>query len=135
MLKLAFEHAVSRLEDENGRFLQVAGFRLVWDRSGTPLTRDAFGAITHEGSRVLDLTLADGEAVVQAGMVVDGPPVPLVAPGAMLHGEGGFELTAARRFVPASLGESLRGYVTGAIEGRITGAQYPEEGSGRIVAP
>jgi len=134
-LKLAFEHALSRLEDENGRFLQIAGLRLVWDRSGTPLTRDAAGRITHLGARVQELSMADGTVFVMGGELVEGDPVSIVAPGAMLHGADGFEFTAEPRFIPTSLGESLRGYVTGAIQGRITAEQYPEEGSGRIVAP
>ena len=134
-LKLAFEHALSRLEDENGRFLQIAGLRLVWDRSGTPLTRDAAGRITHLGARVQELSMADGTVFVMGGELVEGDPVSIVAPGAMLHGADGIEFTAEPRFIPTSLGESLRGYVTGAIQGRITAEQYPEEGSGRIVAP
>lgn len=134
-LKSAFEYALSRLDDENGRFLQVAGLRLVWDRMSTPLTRNAAGEIVEPGERVRDLTLADGTQLVAAGTLVDGPPIALVAPGALFRGEGGFEFSASPRFLPVGLGAALRGYVTGGIEGRITAERYPEEAGGRIIAP
>jgi 5'-nucleotidase len=132
-LKLAFEHAVSRVEDENGRFLQIAGVNLGWAPQAMGLIRDPNGEIIAPGARVRSLALADGTEVVSSGSLVGGAPIRVVAPAAMLLGGDGFELGAEPRFIPASLGESLRGYVTGAIEGRITATQYPEGGEGRIV--
>ncbi len=47
----ALENGVSEVEDGAGRFPQVAGIRFVWDPAGEP------------GSRIVEVTLADGSAI------------------------------------------------------------------------
>ena len=55
-LRQAFEHGVSRVEEGSGRFLAMAGAKIVWDPSKEP-----FDYETQTGGRVTEVYVADGK--------------------------------------------------------------------------
>lgn len=79
-LKEMFERSCSVSSSGGGQFLQVSGLKLTCSRSGTAQvvsnpTGDSYaGAVTTAGSRVQDISLSDGRALVKAGQVVSGAP-------------------------------------------------------------
>ena len=104
-----------------GAFLQVSGLVVTHDRD--------------EGD-LLDVTLADGTAIVRDGRVVAGAPAVGVATISFLAKGGGgapFEgLTYSN--LGASYQQALARYIETGLSGRITAARYPRAGSGRIIA-
>jgi len=79
-LKEMFERSCAVSSSGGGQFLQVSGLKLTCSRSGTAQvvsnpTGDSYaGAVTTAGSRVQDISLSDGRALVKAGLVVSGAP-------------------------------------------------------------
>ncbi|RLW68343.1 MAG: hypothetical protein B6D68_03810 [spirochete symbiont of Stewartia floridana] len=53
-LRQVFEHGVSRTEEQHGRFLQMAGARIVWDPAGEP-----FDYATQTGGRITEVYIDD----------------------------------------------------------------------------
>jgi 2',3'-cyclic-nucleotide 2'-phosphodiesterase (5'-nucleotidase family) len=132
-LKAILENAVSRVEFGDGRFAQVAGFRYTWDPSGTAMVIDDDGNVTTEGTRVTEVVLDDGTQIVSAGAVVPGPAVTVatidfLARGGDKYPFGGAEFTT----VGVTYQQALANYLTDALAGEVTAADYPEGGEGRI---
>jgi 2',3'-cyclic-nucleotide 2'-phosphodiesterase (5'-nucleotidase family) len=120
------ENSVSRVEDRNGRFLQVAGFEIVYDPNGTP-----------DVDRIVSITLADGTPIVINGRVVEGAPdITIVTNSFTAAGGDGFDEFENLDFINIgpSYQQSLFNYLTAAdgLNGVVTAAQYPEGGEGRI---
>lgn len=126
--KALLEHAVSDVEDGGARFLQIAGFDLVFDPAA-----DA-------GSRVAAVTLDGGVTVVEDGRVVAGGDVNVAAPLEVLDGSAGYPVP--ERLVYVNLGTSVRyavrryvvdpGGLAGTIEDGTGDGEYAEGGDGRI---
>lgn len=55
-LRQVFEHGVSRTEEQHGRFLQMAGARIIWDPAGEP-----FDYTTQTGGRITEVYIGDGK--------------------------------------------------------------------------
>ncbi len=133
-LKEILENAVSRVEFVDGRFPQIAGFELVYDAAGTAQIIDADGVITTPGTRVVDVTLADGTPIVAGGAVVDGAPsvniatIDFLARGGDQYPFGGAPFTS----LGTTYFHALLDYLTENLAGVITAADYPEGGEGRI---
>ena len=120
--KALLENAVSRVEFVDGRFAQVAGFKFVYN--------PALAA----GSRIVSATLNDGTPIVANGTVVNGAPNISIATIDFLA-RGGDEYPyngAAFTNLGLTYQQTLSNYIVEALEGRITAAQYPEGGEGRI---
>ena len=73
-LKTILERAASGLPGQGGQFLQVAGFSVTYDRTQPAQVVLTSGTITVPGSRVIDVTLDDGTAIVAGGLVQAGAP-------------------------------------------------------------
>jgi 2',3'-cyclic-nucleotide 2'-phosphodiesterase (5'-nucleotidase family) len=79
-LKEIFERSCSVSTSGGGQFLQFSGMKVSCSRTGTAIvittpTGDAYaGSITTAGTRVKDITLSDGRALVKDGAVVAGAP-------------------------------------------------------------
>jgi carbonic anhydrase/nucleoid-associated protein YgaU len=134
--KEIMENAVSQVEEAGGRFAQIAGFTLVYDRAGTAQAMDDDGNIVTPGTRVQSITLADGTAIVQDGAVVEGAPAVNVATIDFLAQGGDQYPFGEAKFTPlgVSYQEALRNYITEALGGTITADKYPDGGEGRITA-
>jgi 5'-nucleotidase len=79
-LKEIFERSCSVSTSGGGQFLQFSGLKVSCSRTGTAIvistpTGDAYaGSITTAGTRVKEITLSDGRALVKDGAVVAGAP-------------------------------------------------------------
>jgi 5'-nucleotidase len=132
--KEILENAVSRREFTDGRFAQIAGFRFVWDPSGSPQILDTEGNVVTPGTRVRAVVLDDGSVIVQNGAVASGISGLNIATIGFL-GRGG-DHYPFRGAPSVTLGvtyqQALRRYIEQALTGVITATQYPEGGEGRI---
>jgi len=132
--KEIMENAVSQVEDASGRFAQIAGFKMVFDASGTAQVLDDDGNVTTPGSRVQEIVLDDGTAIVQNGEVVAGAPAVNIATIDFLARGGDQYPFRDAEFTPlgVSYQKALSNYITQVLGGTISAAQYPEGGTGRI---
>jgi 5'-nucleotidase/UDP-sugar diphosphatase len=94
---------------------------------------DDDGNVTTEGTRVTEVVLDDGTQIVSAGAVVPGPAVTVatidfLARGGDKYPFGGAEFTT----VGVTYQQALANYLTDALAGEVTAADYPEGGEGRI---
>ncbi|MYB86798.1 MAG: bifunctional metallophosphatase/5'-nucleotidase, partial [Acidimicrobiaceae bacterium] len=80
-LHVLLEQAVDRIPGAGGQFPQVSGFRFTYDPSAPARETDRAGDCSlagDPGSRIRDVTLDDGTAIVRDGAVVPGDAVVLV---------------------------------------------------------
>jgi 5'-nucleotidase len=134
-LKLLVENALSSLSPDDGRFGQIAGFRVTYDASGEALRFDAANHPLNTGARVLSIQLDDGTYVVQDGAVVPGAPAVAVATIDFLaRGGDRYPVAGAVTNLGVSYQQALESYLVEALGGVISAGEYPEGGEGRIVA-
>jgi len=134
--KELMENAVSGLPDTEGRFAQPAGFTMTvnLDNPGRDIDHDGdCELIGDPGSRVVDLTLDDGTAIVSNGAVVSGPPVQLATVN-FLAGGGDCYPLGDLDFTPVGIvyQRALAQYIAGPLGGVVSAADYPAAGTGRI---
>ncbi|MEW6364400.1 MAG: 5'-nucleotidase C-terminal domain-containing protein [Acidobacteriota bacterium] len=133
--KEILENSVSQVELLAGRFAQIAGFKMVYDAAGTAQVLDADNNVVVAGTRIQQATLDDGRVLVSGGQVVAGAPDVVVA--ATTYMVQGGDQYPFRTLPYVNLGEanqqSLDTYLTVNLSGRVSGAQYPLGGVGRIV--
>ncbi len=124
-MKEALENAVSNVPNVDGRFLQIAGFEIVWD------TTDVAA-----GNRVFSAILDDGTVLIDNYMVQAGAPDVYIVTNSFTAGGGDsffvFEEIGSFANIGASYQRALYDYLVDGLEGLITAAQYPEGGEGRI---
>jgi 5'-nucleotidase len=122
----------------NGRFPQIAGFKLTWSVSGTPQVQTGpplNQTITTPGTRVRSITLDDGTKIVENGAVVPGAPNVNLATTNFTASNGdsypfnGLPQVAAG--VPYQ--QSLYDFIVQDLGGVVRAADYPAGGEGRIV--
>ncbi|MGZ5291169.1 MAG: bifunctional metallophosphatase/5'-nucleotidase [Actinomycetota bacterium] len=133
-LKRILENAVSRVEAVDGRFPQISGFTLVYDADGTAQVLDENGNVTTPGTRVVEVVLDDGTAIVEAGAVVAGAPKVDIATIDFLARGGDQYPYRGRAFetLGVTYFQAVLDYLTEDLAGVITATQYPEGGEGRI---
>jgi 5'-nucleotidase len=131
--KEIMENAVSLVEFGSGRFAQISGFTMVYDPTGTPQVLDADGNVVTPGTRVLEIVLDDGTAIVSGGAVVAGPALNIATIDFLARGGDQYPYRGAP-FTPVgqSYQQALANYIVDALGGAITAADYPEGGEGRI---
>lgn len=116
-------------------FVQLAGLEMVWDPDGTPRQLDAEGEVVDPGSRVRELRVIDGPALVENGeLVEENRTINVATTDRLARGDWGHEVIGG---LPVLVGQSLPLavdlYLREALEdSRIDGQDYPEGGSGRI---
>jgi 5'-nucleotidase len=131
--KQILENAVSQVETGAGRFAQVGGFSFTYDPAGTAQVVDDAGNVLTPGTRVVDVTLADGTPIVTAGAVVPGEgldvaTIDFLARGGDQYPFRGLPFTN----VGISYQQALRDYIELDLAGLVSAADYPEGGEGRI---
>ena len=132
------EQAVDRIPGAGGQFPQVSGFTFSYDPSAPARETDRAGDCSlagNPGSRIREVTLDDGTAIVRDGAVVPGDPVVLttidfLANGGDCYPLAGLEFTK----LGVSYQQALANYISDDLGGTITAADYPEGGDDRIVA-
>ena len=132
------EQAVDRIPGAGGQFAQASGFTFSYDPAAPARETDRAGdcsLIGDPGSRIYDVTLDDGTAIVRGGAVVPGDPVVLatidfLANGGDCYPLGDIEFTS----VGVTYQQALADYIAKDLGGTITAAAYPEGGDNRIVA-
>ncbi|HEX5633576.1 MAG TPA: bifunctional metallophosphatase/5'-nucleotidase [Gemmatimonadales bacterium] len=131
--KEILENAVSRVAFADGRFAQVAGFRFSWSATGTAQVVTNDGVVTTAGDRVRDVVLDDGTVIVQDGVVVPGAPISIATIDFSARGGDQYPFRGAPfATVGVTYQLAFLNYLTQALGGQVTSAQYPEAGSGRI---
>jgi 5'-nucleotidase len=132
------EQAVDRIPGAGGQFPQVSGFTVRYDPSAPARETDRAGDCSltgNPGSRIRDVTLDDGTAIMRDGTVVPGEPVVVATIDFLANGGDCYPLTGAKF---TSLGvtyqRALADYITVGLDGTITAAAYPADGDGRIAA-
>jgi 2',3'-cyclic-nucleotide 2'-phosphodiesterase (5'-nucleotidase family) len=137
--KEILENAYSRVEFGDGRFAQIAGFRVVWDPAGTAQLVDAAGNVTTPGNRVVSVVLDDGTVIVENRAVVAGDDLTVATIDFLARGGDQYPFRgAAFTTMGATYQQALRNYIVDGLSGVISEAEYPEGGEGRIatfVAP
>ncbi|MEQ8524570.1 choice-of-anchor I family protein [Gracilimonas sp.] len=134
--KEIMENAVSRVENVDGRFAQIAGFTFEYDPQGTAQILDADANVTTAGSRIITLTLDDGTEIVSEGEVVSGAPAVSIAT-INFSASGGDQYPfrgAAYTTLGVTYQQTLANFITssGALNGTITSEDYPVGGEDRI---
>ena len=130
------EQAVDRIPGAGGQFPQVSGFTFSYDPSAPARETDRAGDCSlagNPGSRIRDVTLDDGTAIVRDGAVVPGDPVALttidfLANGGDCYPLGDIEFTK----LGVSYQQALANYISDDLGGTITAADYPVGGDDRI---
>lgn len=132
--KEILENAVSRVEFGDGRFAQISGFSYTWDPAGTPQVLNADGTVATPGTRVVDVTLDDGTAIVVGGAVVDGPPINVATIDFLAQGGDQYPFRGAPfTTLGVTYQLALANYIEFGLNGLISAADYPFGGEGRIV--
>ncbi len=137
--KEILENAVSRTQDGDipggtGRFAQIAGFSFEWDGAGVAQELDEDGNVVVPGSRIINVTLDSGDVIVEDGVVVAGDDIVVATINFLAGGGDEYPFRGAPfTSVGATYQQALSGYLTDALGGVITAADYPLGGEGRIV--
>jgi 5'-nucleotidase len=136
-LKGIMENAYSRVEFGDGRYLQISGFTVIYDQDlqGQISSTNSAGinTVTTPGNRVREIRLNSGQYIVQNGAIVPGAPsVNIASIDFTLRGGDQFQNFSNFITVGATYQQALRNYIQVGLAGSITGAQYPQNGNGRI---
>ncbi len=135
--KEILENAVSRTQagDEpggTGRFAQISGFEFEWSASGTAQTLNEDGTVATPGTRVQHVELSDGTLLVSGGTVVPGPDVTVATIDFLARGGDQYPYRGAPfTSIGVTYQQALANYITDALGGLISAADYPEGGEGR----
>ncbi|MFE3458883.1 bifunctional metallophosphatase/5'-nucleotidase [Nocardiopsis aegyptia] len=133
-IKELLEHGVSAAPAADGRFMQVGGVNFAYDPERTAQEVDAEGTVLTPGERVRNVVLHDGTVLVADGEVVDGPPVSVATIDFSARGGDMYPFRGAPFTVVGTTYQgALESFLTTTLQGRVTAADYPEGGSGRIV--
>jgi 5'-nucleotidase len=117
----------------SGRFAQISGFAFVWTASGTAMIIDDAGNVTQAGTRVIDIHLNDGTAIVSGGVVVAGPDITVATVDFLANGGDQYPYRGAPfTRVGFTYQQALSNYIQTGLGGVVSAGMYPEGGSGRI---
>lgn len=124
-LKAAFELSISRYPAASGGFLHVAGMTVVYDPA------------REVGSRVVEITLEDGRAIVSDGAVAAGAPSVTVVTNSFTAGGGdGYAMLKdydVQIPLPTSYERALRDYLASLGTISASDARYASGGEARIM--
>lgn len=124
-IKVILENAVSRVENVDGRFAQVAGLTFHWDSTGTP-NADRVTEIAIGGDTVFDST---GWLVDENTTTVDVATIDFLAIGGDGYDFGG----ASFQSLGVTYEQAVLNYLSDELGGVITEAQYPNVTGTRII--
>ncbi|MBD3387006.1 bifunctional metallophosphatase/5'-nucleotidase [candidate division KSB1 bacterium] len=134
--KNVLENAVSKISRPAGRFLQISGFRMVWNPNNPAQKLDREGNILCAGNRIIDAALDNGIYIIRNGKVVDkAPPVDIAGIDFVARGGDQFPFQGSYHI---SLGityqQACVNYLTSALQGRISKSRYPRSPCMRIIS-
>lgn len=132
--KEIMENAVSRVETLDGRFAQIAGFKVVYDPLRTAQVIDGTtGVVTTPGNRIRSIVLDSGTVIVENGVVKTGAVATTVATIDFLAKGGDQYPFRTLPFTTMGLTyqQALDNYIKTTLGGSITAAKYPASGEGR----
>jgi 5'-nucleotidase len=134
--KSVLENAVSKISRPAGRFLQISGFRMVWNPNNPAQQLDREGNILCAGNRIIEATLDNGISIIKNGEVVGGaPPVDIAGIDFVARGGDQFPFQGSNHI---SLGityqQAFVNYLTSALLGRISKNRYPQSPCMRIIS-
>lgn len=133
-VKELLERGVASTPAADGGFMQVAGVNFAYDPARTAQVVTGDGEVTTPGERVRHVILHDGTVIVEDGVVVDGEAITIATNDFSARGGDMYPFRDADfTVVGATYQGALEHFVTETLSGRITAADYPEGGSGRIV--
>ena len=119
----------------NGRFPQIAGFKMTVDITKTAQVQDAALNVTTPGARITSITLDNGTKIVENGALVPGAPNVNLATTNFTAANGDSypfrDLKSVAAGVPYQ--QSLYDYIVRDLGGVVSSAKYPANGAGRIV--
>ncbi|MBK6766715.1 MAG: 5'-nucleotidase C-terminal domain-containing protein [bacterium] len=136
--KEMLEASVRLSPSQSGGFLQVAGFKFMFDHSRQAQVLDANFNVVTPGQRVRDVVLEDGTVLVRCGDVVPGAPAVCIATNNFTAANGDAIPFRAlpKTLIGVSYQQALFNYIsepTG-LNGVISGGEYPTApGEYRIV--
>lgn len=134
-LRQLLERGVAASPSAAGAFMQVGGLKFTYDvsKQAQVVTPGSGGTIVTPGERVQSVVLDDGTVIVENGQVVDGPAVSLATNDFSARGGDDYPFGGAE-FTPVGITyqASLEQYLTDALGGTVSAADYPEGGEGRI---
>ena len=132
--KELMEWGVGALPGANGRFPQIAGYKMTVDTTKPAQVQDAQFNVTTPGQRITSLTLNDGTKIVENGALVPGAPNVNLATTNFTAANGDSypfrDLKGVAAGVPYQ--QSLFDFITIDLGGAVTAARYPVGGAGRI---
>ncbi|GAA1077520.1 bifunctional metallophosphatase/5'-nucleotidase [Nocardiopsis metallicus] len=133
-VKELLERGVAATPAADGGFMQVAGVNFAYDPERTAQVVTEDGEVTTPGERVRHAILHDGTVLVEDGEVVDGDAITIATNDFSARGGDMYPFRDADFTVVGTTYQgALEHFVTETLSGRITAADYPEGGSGRIV--
>lgn len=130
-LRQLLERGVAASPSAAGASMQVAGMKFTYDTTQQAQVVEPGGnTIITPGQRVQSIVLDDGTVIVENGAVVDGPAVSLASNDFSARGGDGYPFGGAA-FTPVGITyqAALQQYLSDALSGTVTAAQYPEGGS------
>ena len=132
------EQAVDRIPGAGGQFAQISGFTLAYDPSAPARETDREGGCSpagNPGGRVRDVVLDDGTVIVRDGKTAPGGPVVLATIDFLAGGGDCYPLAdLAFTKLGVTYQQALADYISMDLDGKITAADYPVGGGGRITA-
>lgn len=134
--KEILENAVSQIAGTNGRYAQVAGFRMRIDLAQTAQTLDASGNVVTPGERVREVVLDDGTVLVSDGALAAGArDVSIAIVDFLARGGDQYPFRgAAFTTLGVTYDLALTEYVQTALGGFVSVLDYPGGGENRVVA-
>lgn len=134
--KEILENAVSQIAGSNGRYAQVAGFRMRIDLAQTAQTLDASGNVVTPGERVREVVLDDGTVLVSDGVLAAGArDVSIAIVDFLARGGDQYPFRgAAFTTLGVTYDLALTEYVQIALGGFVSVLDYPGGGENRVVA-
>lgn len=134
--KEILENAVSRIESTNGRYAQIAGFRMEIDLGRTAQSLDSAANVVTPGERVREVVLDSGTVIVENGSIVaDAPGINIAIVDFLARGGDQYPFRGAPfTTLGITYDLALNEYVQDALGGVVSVLDYPGGGENRVIA-
>lgn len=135
-LKEIMENAVSRVETVEGRFAQIAGFKIKYNPDAQAQLLDGNMNVVIPGKRVWEIKLNNGIYLCQNGVVIPSAQTVNIAIISFLAKGGDQYPFRGAPFTTLGVTDqqSLAKFIEEGLSGLISAAMYPQGGEGRIIA-
>lgn len=133
--KEIMENCVSRVEFGDGRFGQISGFKIKYDKDARAQIVNNAGEVLTPGNRIFEIQLDNGTYLVQNGAVLSGAPnVNIAIVNFSAQGGDQYPFRGASFItMGATYQNALLTYIADSLSGVIDSVKYPVNGQGRII--